>query len=141
MPVLSCYVSTVCELLKIVHLVKFPLQAHLDRKAGTVNPQMLFICPVGSCDWVHSGWPRLNAQREKSFGVNGPQLVVRAHPSPFPALWKRCRCGSQPGAAGISDLMLLTSLHPVFLFKLTELRHLFYCNGQEPLTCCFCLKN
>lgn len=124
MPVLSCYVSTVCELLKIVHLVKFALQAHLDRKAGIVNPQMLFICPVGSRDWVHSGWPRLNAQREKGWGStdhSSPSESSTPHPPTHTlTLWKMCRCGMQPGAAGIKDLMSM-SLYPVFLFKLTEL--------------------
>lgn len=74
MPVLSCYVSTLCELLKIVQAPtssgKVYTACAVDRQAGPVNPQMLFICPVRSRDWVRSGWPRLNVQCEKSFRVN-----------------------------------------------------------------------
>lgn len=74
MPVLSCYVSTLCELLKIVQAPassgKVYTAGAVGRRAGIVNPQMLFICPARSHDWVHSGWPRLNVQCEKSSGVN-----------------------------------------------------------------------
>lgn len=74
MPVLSCYVSTVCELLKIVQAPASSGRVYtagtLDGLVGIVNPQMLFICPVRSDDWVRSVWPRLNVQCEKSSGGN-----------------------------------------------------------------------
>lgn len=67
-------VSTVCELLKKeqgpASSGKVYTAGSLDRQAGTVNPQMLFICPARSHDWFHSDWPRLNVKREESFGVN-----------------------------------------------------------------------
>lgn len=74
MPVLSCYVSIVAKGLKMVQSPASSADVYttglLDSQTGVVNPQMLFICTVGSCDWVHSGWPHLNVQHEMSFEVS-----------------------------------------------------------------------
>lgn len=74
MPVLSCCVSTVCELLKIAQVPVSPGKVYtagpLDREAGTVNPQVLFISTVRSHDGFHSSCPCQNVQSEKSCRVN-----------------------------------------------------------------------
>lgn len=65
--VMLCF-QCVCELLKIVQAPASSGEVYtadaLDRHAGVVNPQMLFICPARSRDWIHSGWPCLNVQRQ-----------------------------------------------------------------------------
>lgn len=155
MPVLSSYVSTLCELLKIVQAPASSGEVYtagtLDRQAGIVNPQMMFICPVRSHDWVRSGWPRLNVDVQTSFGVNLKQLQLNVKAQPSPPLstqWnnRMCRRGRQAGRccryhrSHIVDKFILS-----FNVNSQSFDESYDCtlyrDGQEPIKFYITLKN